>query len=153
SAPSYATGVSGTSFIDSSLAGGTTYFYKVSAVNANSSIVPAIASESALSFFEGSIAIPYSATHFTVTAPATAITGNPINVTVTAPDQSDNIVPSYSGRVHSTSTDGAAALPTDSTLASGQSVFTVTLNTGGNQTLTATDTVAANPSVTGSSPV
>ena len=81
------------------------------------------------------------ATHFTVTAPSSAVTGTPISVTVVALDASNNLATSYAGTVHFTSSDGAAALPANSTLTSGIRTFSVTLNTSGTQTITATDTV------------
>src|SRR5262249_53810025 len=45
----YATGVTSTSYTDSAVTNGTTYYYTVTAVNANTSIVPVIPSESAQS--------------------------------------------------------------------------------------------------------
>ena len=55
----------------------------------------------------------------------------------------------YAGTVHFTSNDpGCPTLPADSTLTIGVGVFTVTLKTSGNQTITATDTVTS--SITGS---
>ena len=64
-------------------------------------------------------------------------------------DQFNNTVTSYTGTVHFTSSDGNAVLPANSTLTNGAGTFSATLNTGGNQTITATDTV--NSSITGSS--
>jgi hypothetical protein len=52
-----------------------------------------------------------AATHFSVTAPATATTGTAFQITVTALDASNNTVTTYSGTVHFTSTDGQAVLP------------------------------------------
>src|SRR5215472_2610347 len=84
-----------------------------------------------------------AATHFSITTPANATAGTPFNVTVTALDASNNTVTTYSGTVHFTSTDGQAALPADSKLNSGAGSFMATLNTAGNQTISATDTVTA----------
>src|SRR5439155_10008968 len=53
------------------------------------------------------------------------------------------------GTVHSASTDGAAALPANSTLSNGAGDFFATLKTAGSRFLTATDT--ANASFNGSS--
>src|SRR5207237_5883322 len=50
---------------------------------------------------------------------------------------------------HFTSTDAAATLPANSALTNGAGTFTATLNTIGNQTITATDTVDS--SITGTS--
>jgi plastocyanin/ribosomal protein L31 len=90
------------------------------------------------------------ATHYSVTAPATATAGTPISVTVTALDASDQTFPSYTGTAHFTSTDGSATLPADYTFTgadAGTHTFSVTLATAGNQTITATD--IADGSITG----
>jgi hypothetical protein len=90
-----------------------------------------------------------AANHFTVAAAAIATTGGPTAVTVTAQDQFGNTATSYSGRLHFTSSDTRALLPADATLAQGQGEFRITLNTAGSQTITASDTAAANPVITG----
>jgi hypothetical protein len=90
-----------------------------------------------------------TATHFAVTAPATATAGMTVSFMVTALDASNNVVTRYSGTVHFASTDGQAALPANSTLTSGTGAFSATLKTAGGQTITATDTVAG--SITGTS--
>ena len=87
--------------------------------------------------------------HLAVVAPGTANPGTAFNITVTAQDQFNNTVTTYAGTVHFTSTDAAAILPANSTLTNGTGTFSVTLNTGGNQTVTATDTVTS--SITGTS--
>jgi Kelch motif len=89
------------------------------------------------------------ATHFTVTAPATASAGTPFNITVIALNVSNQPVGGYSGTVHLTSSDALAVLPGDSTLTNGTKNFSVTLEDAGSQTITATDTVSA--AITGSS--
>ncbi len=101
--------------------------------------------------------IPAFTTSFTVSASAAATTGTPIGVTVTAFDHYGNIDTSYNGTVKLTSTDGAAFLGNNYTFMTGSGrdngshTFSVTLNTAGNQTITATDTALTNPLVTGSS--
>ncbi|HEY1433063.1 MAG TPA: hypothetical protein VGF39_15765 [Stellaceae bacterium] len=90
-------------------------------------------------------------TRFSVSAPSAATAGTPFSVTVTALDQFGATFPGYAGTVHFTSTDGAAVLPANSTLTAGVGTFSATLNTAGNQTITATDTVTT--SVTGTSGV
>jgi hypothetical protein len=89
------------------------------------------------------------ATHFTVSAPATATAGAPFNFTVTALDQSNHTATGYGGTIRFTSSDGAAVLPANTTLPSGTGIFSATLKTAGSRTITATDTVTA--SITGSS--
>jgi hypothetical protein len=90
-----------------------------------------------------------AATHFVVTGPTNATPGTSFTVTVTAEDVFNNTFTGYSGTVHFTSTDGAAVLPANGTLTSGVGTFSVTLNTLGSQTISATDTSTS--SLTGSS--
>jgi hypothetical protein len=90
-----------------------------------------------------------NATHFAVSAPASATSGTAFNFTVTALDQFNNTATGYPGTVHFTSTDGQAVIPADSTLTNGTGTFSATLRTAGSQSITATDTV--NSSITGTS--
>ena len=90
-----------------------------------------------------------TATHFSVTAPANATAGTAINITVTALTASNATATGYTGTVHFTSSDTQAVLPANSTLTNGVGTFSATLNTVGNQTIGATDTVTA--SITGGS--
>jgi uncharacterized repeat protein (TIGR01451 family) len=90
-----------------------------------------------------------AATHFAVSAPATATAGAPFNFTVTAQDQFNNTATAYAGTVHFTSSDGSSTLPANSTLTNGTGTFSATLGTAGTQTITATDTVTS--SITGTS--
>jgi hypothetical protein len=84
-----------------------------------------------------------AASYFLVTAPAWTQVATPLNFTVSALDANNNLVSTYAGTVHFTSTDGQAALPAASTLTNGSGTFSATLNTIGNQTVTATDTAAS----------
>lgn len=84
-----------------------------------------------------------TATKLVISAPATAAAGTPVNVMLTAQDAYGNTATGYSGTVHVTSTDGSAALPSDSTLLNGVWTFPATLKTAGTQTLTATDTLTS----------
>jgi DNA/RNA endonuclease G (NUC1)/fibronectin type 3 domain-containing protein len=84
---------------------------------------------------------PPPATHFSVTAPANVTSGVAFNVTVTALDASNTIVPSYAGTVHFTSSS-AGSLPADYTFVGGDNgahTFSVTLTSTGAQSITATD--------------
>jgi len=90
-----------------------------------------------------------TATHFSVTVPAAATSGSPIGITVTALDAYGNTATGYTGTVGFTSSDSAASLPAGSTLTNGVGSFSVTLNTAGTQTITATDTVTG--TITGDS--
>ena len=87
------------------------------------------------------------ASHFLVSAPATGPLGSAISFTVAALDSNNNLVTGYPGTVHFTSSDSAAALPADTALTNGSGTFQATLNTAGNQTITATD--KANGSIAG----
>src|SRR5208283_584475 len=82
---------------------------------------------------------------------ANAAAGLPFNFTVTAEDALDNVVTGYTGTVHITSSDSAAGgLPLDYSFQptdAGVKNFTVTLNTPGTQSITATDT--SNGTITG----
>ena len=97
------------------------------------------------------VVLPASAINFTVTAPPTALTGTPFNINVKAFDAYGNLATGYGGQVHFTSTDLAAALPGDGTLAGGMGSLSATLKTAGNQTITATDTKSTAPLIAGSS--
>jgi hypothetical protein len=90
-----------------------------------------------------------NAIDFQVSAPASASIGRPVTVTVTALGLSGVIASGYTGTVHFTSSDPAAVLPPDSTLSNGSGTFTITLNTSGDQRVTATDT--NNPTISGTS--
>jgi hypothetical protein len=79
------------------------------------------------------------ATHFSVSAPATITAGTAFQVTVSALDSSNNVVPGYSGTVHFVSTDAQAVLPANSPLTNGTGSFSVTLKTATGQTITVTD--------------
>jgi len=86
---------------------------------------------------------PAGTTHFSVLAPTYVDSGTAFQLDVTALDAWNNVASAYSGMAHFTSSDGAAALPVDSGFAAGTGVFSVTLNTLGAQTVTATDTVTS----------
>jgi hypothetical protein len=97
------------------------------------------------------VTAPSAATHFAIDAPTNVSLGNPFNITVTALDANNQVVTTYTGTVHFTSSDSAATLPADYTFTSsdhGAHFFKgTTLRTGGTQTITVTDT--GNSSVTG----
>jgi hypothetical protein len=83
-----------------------------------------------------------AATHFVLTAPATATAGVAFTVTVTAEDAYGNTATGYRGTVQFTCTDSAATLPKDYTFtaaSNGKHSFSVTLRTKGKQTLTVKD--------------
>ena len=103
---------------------------------------------------------PATATHFQISAPASVQAGVAFTITVTALDAYGNTATAYTGTVHFTSSDGKAVLPGNYRFRSsdaGVHVFSVTLNTQGTQTVTATDTLSntatATLAVFGSTPL
>ncbi|MFA6469683.1 MAG: hypothetical protein WCW35_12350 [Bacteroidota bacterium] len=100
----------------------------------------------------GETAAPGTATGKTGT-PTNEASGSPFTVTVNAVDANWNLV-SSTDIIQITSTDGAAGLPSNAALVAGTKDFTVTLNTAGTQTVTATDvtnggiTANTSPSIT-----
>ena len=86
------------------------------------------------------------ATHFSVTAPASATSGTAFNFTVTALDASNRMTTNYSGTAHFTTNDGQAVLPANSMLTNGMGTFSATLKSAGSQSITAIDTVTASNS-------
>ena len=92
---------------------------------------------------------PSFATYFGVsgfTSPTVA--GAAHSVTVTAYDAYGNVATYYAGTVAITSSDSKAVLPPNALLSSGTGSFSVTLETAGTWSITATDTVTG--SITGS---
>jgi hypothetical protein len=89
---------------------------------------------------------PGSATHYMLTAPASALPDTAFNFTVTALDQFNNTATGYLGTVHFTTSSAGSTLPANYTFVAGDNgahQFSASLHTAGNQTLTATDTVTA----------
>jgi hypothetical protein len=92
-------------------------------------------------------------TQFGVNAPAVAVAGTPVTITVTALDANSVRDSLFNLTVHFTSSDGAALLPADYTFQLsdfGTRTFTVVLRTAGVQTITVTSTLG---SFTGSTSV
>ena len=90
-----------------------------------------------------------AANHFVLSGPTTVVTGMAFAFTVTAKDSYSNTALNYHGTVQISSSDTSSTLPLSNTLTGGIGVFTVTLKSGGSQTLTATD--VANTTITGTS--
>ncbi|HTK76322.1 MAG TPA: VCBS repeat-containing protein, partial [Gemmataceae bacterium] len=107
-------------------------------ITATDTVTSAITGNSATTVAAG------AATNYSVSAPASAGLGAAFNVTVAAKDAFGNTATSYTGTVHFTSSDGAAVLPANYNFVAGDNgshSFTVTMNTAGTQSVTATDTV------------
>jgi len=83
---------------------------------------------------------PPAATRLSVTGGSSANVGTAVNVTVSALDASGQVVPTYAGTVHFSSSDSQAVLPADSPLSNGAKTFPVTFRTAGSQTVTVSDT-------------
>jgi hypothetical protein len=94
-----------------------------------------------------SITVTLSQDHFVLIAPGNVTAGSQFTFTLLAETSSNTIDTSYSGTVHFSSSDTMVSagngLPSDTALPGGQGVFTATLKTTGNQTLTAADTVSS----------
>jgi hypothetical protein len=88
-------------------------------------------------------------THFGLIVPANVSAGVPFNVTVETLDQFGGFITTYNGTVHFTASGGQAQLPADAGLSNGEGTFSMTLNSAGIPTITATDTIAV--SLTGTS--
>jgi len=103
---------------------------------------------------QGSATVVPGATLLAVAfAGAEAWAGTAVTATVTAQDAFANRVPTYAGTVAFSSSDAAAVKPANVTFAAadnGQKTVLVTFNTIGSQTFTATDTVAAATTGSGS---
>ena len=100
---------------------------------------------------------PGPAATFAFDVPGSITAGQSFSFTLTAKDQFDNTATGYIGTVHFTSTDAQAMLPPDTPFVAGElGVTTLTLatvlKTAGNHTITASDTAAVTPTITGTSP-
>src|SRR5262249_8101378 len=71
--------------------------------------------------------------------PNTPTAGAPCNVRVNAVDANWNLVNTVTDTVAITSSDANASLPSNAALVAGTKAFSVTLDTGGSATVTATD--------------
>jgi len=137
--------------VDSMLANGTGTFSATLGTAGGQTITATDTGNASLTGTSSSITVSgtAAATHFSISAPGSAITGAAFNFTVTAQDAFNNTATHYSGSVHFTSSDGLAVLPANSTLTNGTGTFSATVKTVGSQTITATDTVTA--AITGTS--
>ncbi len=94
------------------------------------------------------------ATHFSITPTSINETqGVSFSITVSALTSTNALASSYTGTIHFTSTDSSANLPSNYTFTAadgGSHTFTVTLNTAGSKSITATDTISSSLTGTGS---
>jgi hypothetical protein len=135
---------------DTVLSGGTGTFSGTFVTAGNRTITATDTVNSGLKGTSAPTAVGAAATsYFVVNAPGTAVADSQFSFTVSAFDQFNNSTPNYSGLVQFSSSDGLALLPVPTGLVFGTGIFASTLNSTGNQTITATDTVTS--SMTGSS--
>ena len=128
---------------DATLTGGTGSFMATLKTAGGRTITATDTAAGSVAGTSGTITVtPGAATHFAVTAPASATAGVGFAYTVTAFDAFNNTATGYAGTAHFASTDAAATVPADAGLAGGVGTFTATLRTAGGQTLSATDTAA-----------
>jgi hypothetical protein len=102
----------------------------------------------------GIVVNPAAAKSFLITAPDIVTAGTSFSITVTVLDAYNNIVKGYNGTIHFTSSDSIPGLPANYTFVgsdNGMHAFTVTLNSVGSQSITATDTKVS--TLTGSATV
>jgi hypothetical protein len=87
-----------------------------------------------------------AAASFVLGAPTAAVAGAPASLTVTAYDAYGNVVTGYTGTVSFSSSDRQAGLPASYTFTptdQGSHTFTMTLDSAGNQSVTASDSSGA----------
>jgi hypothetical protein len=125
---------------DASLNNGTGAFSVTLKTAGNQTVKATDTQTATISGTSNAIAISAAATtHFTVTTLSSVPVGTPFGITVTALDAFGNTAIAYAGTVHFTSTDSAAVLSIDSGLSNGVGFVSATFETGGQQTITATD--------------
>lgn len=81
-------------------------------------------------------------THFSISGPTSAKAGDNVSITVKALDAAGKVDPLYQGKVHFSSTDPLASLPTDYTFTAadgGQHTFTLVMGKAGSRTVTVSD--------------
>jgi hypothetical protein len=106
-------------------------------------------SDTAAATVKGNASVQVSAafaSELVLVAPASVTAGSAFSFTVTLCDAYGNVATGYKGTLTFSSSDGSAALPKDNKFTptdAGRHTFTATLNTGGTQSLTATDTLNA----------
>jgi hypothetical protein len=87
----------------------------------------------------------YCALQFNLSAPLSVTAGSPFSITISARDGDGSIASGYRGTVQVTSNDGGASLPANYSFTSGDmgshTFSGVVLNTPGNDTITAADSI------------
>ena len=135
-------------------ADGGVHVFTAGAILVSSGLQTITASDTVITALSGSDFVsvtPAAATHFAVNAPTGILPSTAFHFTVTALDPFGNTATAYTGTIGFASSDSQALLPSDSTLTNGLGIFRATLNSPGNQTLTATD--SSNAAITGNAAV
>lgn len=126
-------------------AGFHTFVVSLSTPNPSGGFQTITATDTAMPLFTGfaNFTVPKSAvSHFSIAEPGTAVQGTPISVVVAARDSNNNIVTSFTGKVHFIApNDPQVVLPPDSTLPNGIGTFSITFNTVTFVSVVASDTV------------
>ena len=131
---------------DSSLTSGVGSFTVTLETAGTQSVTVTDTATSGITGTESDIAIsPGAASQFAVTGIAGDIAGLNQTFTVEARDFFGNVATGYTGTVHFTSSDPRAVLPANARLTNGVGTFSVTLETVGRQSVTATDTTPGGP--------
>jgi len=117
-------------------------------LNTAGSQTVSVSDAGALKGTSNAVAVAGPPNHFTVVAVTyQQVIGTPLKFTVTIEDSTGATVTTYAGTVHFTSSDSKAVLPADSPLTNGVGNFSATLNTSGNESITATD--SSNAAISG----
>ena len=138
---------------DSALANGTGTFAVTLKTAGGQTVTATDAASASITGTSPAVAVSAGpATHLAFTGnPSTILTRQTFNFTVTALDAANNISMGYAGTVKFTSSDAQAMLPANAALAAGTASSFATLETAGNQTVTATD--IARVSITGAASI
>jgi hypothetical protein len=129
---------------DSKLTNGAGTFSATFKTSGNQTITASDTATASLTGTSFAISASGPATHYSFSAQTSATTRRFFYMNVTALDASNNTSNGYNGTVHISSSDTAAILPANVTFQNGfGGNFQITLETPGNQTVTATDTVTS----------
>ena len=127
---------------DSTLSNGTGTFSATLKASGSQTIMATDTVTASITGTSFAISASGPATHFSFSAQGAATTRRFFNMNVTPLDASNNTSNGYNGTVHITSSDAAAILPANASFQNGSTgTLQITLETAGNQTVTATDTV------------
>jgi uncharacterized repeat protein (TIGR01451 family) len=87
--------------------------------------------------------------HFTIDMPSNAVAGVPFNVSITARDHAGGVISNYGGTLNLSTSDGQGNVPATANFTAGVATFQATLDTAGNQSISAADSVASSVTIQG----